>query len=158
MADAKPARLAKLIKGKTLYCVDNFCATVNWLTSCWSSVKAQYGVKISGTNSGVPVIEADLEAGPGVTIEDVSGSPTKISANLTAGKNITLTDQDDGSIKIDADGGGSLTLESGTTSVSDVSKVVLKSGDDSDVKFTISSSTDSDGNVTATVAVDVYYK
>lgn len=153
MTESKPAQLAKLIKGKTLYCVDNFCATLNWLISCWGNVKAEYGVKISGVENGAPVIEADLEAGAGVTIEPSRGNPTKIAANLTAGDGVTLETQSDGAIKIAAEG-GSLTLASGDASVSGVRKVVLTSGTDSNVVFGLTEG--DDGLVT--VAVDVYYK
>lgn len=150
--ETKPAQLAKLIKGKTLYCVDNFCDTVNWLTSCWDHVKAQYGVKISGTESGEPVIEADVEAGDGVTIEPSRGEPTKIAANLTAGDGIVIEgEQDDGSLKISTYG---LAVASGESCVEGVKKIVLQSGDDSNVTFSLTG--DSEGTVT--VAVDVYYK
>lgn len=158
MVDMKPVTLARYVVGKIIDSVANHCVTMNWIVSCWHNLTARYGVKVTGLERGAPVIESDLQAGPGVKVEHFLGASTEISANLIAGDGVTLEEQSTGEIKISAKGGGSVTIQTDGGSYPDVGAVFLKSGSQSNVKFSVSTSTDDDsGLVTATVAVDVYW-
>ena len=155
-SDLKPVVLARYVVGKIIDSVAGLCATMNWVISCLDNVKARYGVKVSGLESGTPVIESDLEGVNGVKVENFLGAPTKISANLLAGDGVRLEKQSTGEIKISAKGGVTIQTDSG--SWPSVGAVFLKSGSQSNVKFSVSTSADDDsGFVTATVAVDVYW-
>lgn len=89
MATSKPNTLAKLIPGKLIDTVRNFCATMNWVISCWDNFSVGDGLKFQAKSleGGKPKLELNLEAGDNVEITDNKGKK-KIAVKNVGGNYI----------------------------------------------------------------------
>lgn len=75
MAD-KPQILANFNAGDSIYDVDNFCATMNWLISWAANLKAGKGLTWVNRDSDHPTLKTNLKAGKGISITDDNGQLT----------------------------------------------------------------------------------
>lgn len=97
MAHGQPNPLAQFVKGKSPYTVANFCATLNWLISCFKELKADAGVDITGILDGAPHIGLKLVEGDGIKIESTPKGSKKISCDIDPALDLTAVDVESGS-------------------------------------------------------------
>lgn len=154
MADTKPGVLARFVTEKSVYAVRGFCATMNWLISCVSSLSAGRGITIVGIQSGTPKISANIKAGPGVRVTgEADNDALTLATNISAGDGVSVSEQGDGSVKVAANlvAGDNVEIvpESGAMKIkakgsgiqindhNGISRVYFSSADDSNVVFTV---------------------
>lgn len=75
MAD-KPQILANFNAGDSIYDVDNFCATMNWLVAWAANLKAGKGLTWADRDSDHPTLKTNLKAGKGISITESNGQLT----------------------------------------------------------------------------------
>lgn len=136
MVTSKPNTLAKLIPGKLIDTVRNFCATMNWVISCWDNFSVGKGLKLQ--------------------VNSLKGGKPKVELNLSEGDNVRLRNKPDGSIEVSSEGGAASVTVTGTDGSSAVctNGITFQSAEDSNVVVNVSDG--GDGNVV--VKIGVYYK
>lgn len=83
---SRPASVATFKTGKILGTESGSCATLNWLASCWDSLKGLAGISINKVSNGTPEISLNLEAGDGINIENTESGAKKITLKGLAEK------------------------------------------------------------------------
>lgn len=89
---SKPQILATFNAGDSIYDVDNFCATMNWLVSWAANLKAEKGLTWVNRDSDHPTLKTNLKAGKGISITEDNG---QLTITATKAKEDEGDDKDD---------------------------------------------------------------